>query len=201
MTLALILGCAACASPPPAVEAATALAPALQEAVAPRARRAAATSKSAALRPRLLGQALDGAVMGPALAPVTLDDALYSPVQSAPLRSAGLMQLARLHLEAGRPEAAVAAARGAHDLARGAYGPNHVEALSSLSELGDALFAAGRPREARATLVEATLRSAAALGPDHPTTREAQRRLTARPDPTSVRPWLRNLNRRLGMRS
>ncbi|MBX9574661.1 MAG: tetratricopeptide repeat protein [Caulobacteraceae bacterium] len=201
LTLAATLMSAACAPTPPGAVVATALAGAHREAAAAQARRAAATSKMAAVRPLRLHRTLDWAIMGPAVAPTALDEALYAPVQSEALRSAGLLQLARLHLEAGRPEAAASAAKAAHELARGAYGPNHVESVSSLSDLGDALFAAGRPDEARAALVEATLRSAAALGPDHPTTREAQRRLAARPGPQTLRPWLRNLNRQLGLRS
>lgn len=201
LTLVLTLLGAACAPTPPAAVVATALAGTPRDAVAAQARRAAATSKSAAVRPLRLRRTLDGAVMDAAVDPTALDEALYSPVQSEALRSAGLIQLARLHLEAGRPEAAVAAARAAHDLARDVYGPNHVESVSSLSDLGDALFAAGRPDEARAALVEATLRGAAVLGPDHPTTQRAQRRLVDRPAPQTVRPWLRNLNRQLGLRS
>jgi len=199
LTTLALLGSAACAPPPQATQALTTVAAtAIQETLP--LRTAPAAAKTGPLRPRLLGRAVDAELRGPATMNTALDDALFAPTQPPALRSAGLVHLARLHLEAGRPEAALAAARAAHELARQSYGPNHVETLASLTALGSSLIAAGRGSEGEATLAEAAMRSAVVLGTDHPATLEARRRLAIRRAP-DVGPWLRSLNRRLNLAS
>lgn len=197
LTTLALLGSAACAPPPQATHALTTVAAARIRAVVPPAD-ADMGAKTATIRPRLLGRSVEAKLGTPAASTDVLDEALFAPLQPPPLRSAGLMHLARLHLDAGRPEAALAAARGAHDLARQSYGPNHVETLSSLSALGTSLIAAGRVREGEAALAEAAMRGAVVLGPDHPATRDARGRLGSR-RLSDFGPWLRNLDRRLNL--
>lgn len=199
LTTLALLGSAACAPPPQATHALTTVAAARIQAAVPHVG-ADTRTKTATIRPRLLGRSVEAKLGTPAASTDVLDEALFATVQPPPLRSAGLMHLARLHLEAGRPDAALAAARGAHDLARQSYGPNHVETLSSLTALGASLIAAGRVPEGEAALAEAAMRGAVVLGPDHPATRAARARLGSRRVP-DFGPWLRNLNRRLNLAS
>ncbi|MBU1324253.1 MAG: tetratricopeptide repeat protein, partial [Alphaproteobacteria bacterium] len=163
-----------------------------------RARAAAHASKAAlGARPRLLGRTLTIQTLGPALPVQPLNAALYAPDQPAALRSAGLRQLSAQHLDEGRPDAALGAARAGHLLAVEAYGPDHVETLAALIGLADALTAAGRATEGEAVLLVASHRARRLFGPGHPATRAAAHRLAAHRGLTPIGPLLRSFNRRV----
>jgi hypothetical protein len=193
LTMTAAMGCVACAPAPAAV---TAVVPRVQDAFGAHTERAP-QSKAASLRPRLMGRALDVAALAPAASIAALDDVLYAPTPSPELRGVALTDLASLHLEAGRPHAALAAARAGHDLAGRTFGPEATETIASLTGLGEALDAAGRPLEAEAALTFAAARGRQALGPEHPATREAERLLDERRG-SGGRLWRRSLGRKLG---
>lgn len=154
----------------------------------------------AALRPQLLDLELSVEVRRPAAPSAPLEQALFSPVLDADLRSAGLAQLASLHLDQGRPEAAGAAARGAYELALQTYGPDHAATLSALGALGETLSVQGRDGQAESLLVLARRRTRDLLGADHPLALAAADRLAAhRASAAQGLRLLRNLNRRIGL--
>lgn len=197
---ALMLGLTACA--PPVLERA----PTPLAASAPPAMRAAVTDAHAAksvrrMRPRLLSGTLSAEALSPAIAIQSLDDGLYAIEPTAALRSAGLRQLSAQHVVEGHPQAAVAAARGAHALAVEAYGPDHIEALGALIVLSDALAAAGRITEAETVLLLVARRMDGTFAPEHPTRAAATQRLAVHRSLVPLGPLLRSFNRRANRRS
>lgn len=146
------------------------------------------------VRSRALGRVLAFAELQPAASIAPLNRELYAPSPPPALRSAGLRQLASLHLTEGRPEAAVGAARAARDLAVETYGPHHVESLGALIDLSDALSAAGRPVEAKAALAFAAEDAARAFPSDHPFREATALRLGVRRWMAPVTPLLRSLS-------
>lgn len=198
----LALGLAACAGPPtrgPVDAWATRAAPPAPALSAPppaRARAAHASKSAVLVRPRMLGRALTFETLSPAVAVQPFEAALYEGEQTPALRSAGLRQLSAQHLGEGRAEAAVGAARAGHDLALEAYGPDHVETITALIGLSDALTAAGRTTEGEAALLVASSQALRLFGPAHPAAQAAARRLALHRGLTPLRPLLRSFNRR-----
>lgn len=194
----LALGLSACAPPHAPVGPTWMQEPAPAPPPSPARARAAHGSKSAMLvRPRMLGRSLAFEALSPAVAVRPLEAALYEGEQTAALRSAGLRQLSAQHLSEGRAEAALGAARAGHDLALEAYGPDHVETVTSLIALADALTAAGRTTEAETLLILASRQARRLFGPSHPATRATVRRLALHRGLTPLGPLLRSVNRRV----
>jgi hypothetical protein len=194
--LCLALAAAGCAAPPPSALPVVAD-KSSQDALPPPVPGSKAV---AALRPQMLDLELGVEVRRPAAPVAPLEQALFSPTLDADLRSAGLAQLASLHLDRGRPEAAGAAARGAYELALQTYGPDHAATLSALGALGETLSVQGRDGQAESLLVLARRRTHDLLGADHPLAVAAADRLAAHR--ATVAPGLRllrNLNRRIGL--
>jgi len=144
----------------------------------------------------MLGRSLTIETLSPAVAVQPLEAALYEGGQNPALRSAGLRQLSAQHMDEGHAEAAVGAARAGHDLALQAYGPDHVETITALIDLSDALTAAGRPTEGETVLLLASRQATRLLGPAHPAARAAARRLALHRGLAPLGPLLRSFSRR-----
>lgn len=198
LPFALALGLAACvpAAAPPDVVAWAARRDGALARPAARPPVADVPKSTVRLRPRLMGNALRLEALSPGASARPLGDALYAPGQTAALRSAGMRHLSTQHLGEGRADAALGAARAAHDLALEAYGPDHVETLAALIAVADVLTATGRATEGEAVLLVASQRARTAFGPGHPASRAAARRLAVHRGLTPIGPLLRSFNRR-----